>query len=69
MEVIMEKTNTLEENFEKLEGIVSDMSKDDVSLEKSFELYNQGLKLIQECNSQIGDIEKKIIVLNEEENE
>ena len=69
MEVIMEKNNTLEENFEKLEGIVSDMSKDDVSLEKSFELYNQGLKLIQECNSQIGDIEKKIIVLNEEENE
>ena len=45
------------------------MSKDDISLEKSVELYNQGLKLVQNRNLQIGDMEKKIIVLNEGKDE
>ena len=61
----MENNNSIEENFKELDDIISEMSKDDISLEKSFELYNQGLKLVQNSNLQIGDMEKKIIVLNE----
>ena len=56
-------------NFKELDDIISEMSKDDISLEKSFELYNQGLKLVQNSNLQIGDMEKKIIVLNEGKDE
>ena len=41
----MENNNSIEKNFKELDDIISEMSKDDISLEKSFELYNQGLKL------------------------
>ncbi|MFQ9115814.1 exodeoxyribonuclease VII small subunit [Eubacterium sp.] len=66
---MMENNNSIEENFKELDDIISEMSKDDISLEKSFELYNQGLKLVQNSNLQIGDMEKKIIVLNEGKDE
>ena len=69
MEVMMENNNSIEKNFKELDDIISEMSKDDISLEKSFELYNQGLKLVQNSNLQIGDMEKKIIVLNEGKDE
>ena len=65
----MENNNSIEENFKELDDIISEMSKDDISLEKSFELYNKGLKLVQNSNLQIGDMEKKIIVLNEGKDE
>lgn len=65
----MKNSNSIEENFKELDDIISEMSKDDISLEKSFELYNQGLKLVQNSNLQIGDMEKKIIVLNEGKDE
>ena len=65
----MENNNSIEENFKELDDIISEMSKADISLEKSFELYNQGLKLVQNSNLQIGDMEKKIIVLNEGKDE
>ncbi|WP_302630442.1 exodeoxyribonuclease VII small subunit [uncultured Eubacterium sp.] len=65
----MENNNSIEKNFKELDDIISEMSKDDISLEKSFELYNQGLKLVQNSNLQIGDMEKKIIVLNEGKDE
>lgn len=65
----MENNNSIEENFKELDDIISEMSKDDISLEKSFELYNQGLKLVQNSNLQIGDMEKKIIVPNEGKDE
>ena len=65
----MENNNSIEENFKELDDIISEMSKDDISLEKSFELYNQGLKLVQNSNLQIGDMEKKIIALNEGKDE
>lgn len=65
----MENSNSIEENFKELDDIISEMSKDDISLEKSFELYNHGLKLVQNSNFHIGDMEKKIIVLNEGKDE
>lgn len=65
----MKNNNSIEENFKELDDIISEMSKDDISLEKSFELYNQGLKLVQNSNLQVGDMEKKIIVLNEGKDE
>ena len=65
MEYIMEKKNTIEQNFEKIESIISDMNKEDVTLDRSFELYNKGLGLIKDCNGQIDKIDKKIKVLNE----
>lgn len=63
----MAKAQTLEQSFEKLEQIIGNLENGDVSLEDSFKLYNEGMKLIQNCNQQLGKVEKKIVVLNQKE--
>lgn len=54
------KTITIEEGFDMLEHIILQMEEEGVSLEKLFELYNQGLELVKECNNKIDMVEKKI---------
>ncbi len=63
----MAKAQTLEQSFEKLEQIIENLENGDVSLEDSFKLYNEGMKLIQNCNQQLDKVEKKIVVLNQKE--
>ena len=63
----MAKAQTLEQSFEKLEQIIGNLEHGDVSLEDSFKLYNEGMKLIQNCNQQLDQVEKKIVVLNQKE--
>ena len=48
----------IEDNFEQLEDIISKMQSDRITLEQSFELYNKGLSLVQDCNNQIKIIEE-----------
>ena len=63
----MAKAQTLEQSFEKLGQIIGNLENGDVSLEDSFKLYNEGMKLIQNCNQQLDKVEKKIVVLNQKE--
>lgn len=58
------KDMTLEEAFDSLNNIIEKMSEDNVSLEKSFELYNQGIKLVKLCNDKIEKVEKQIEILD-----
>ena len=55
----------IEDNFEQLEDIISKMQSDRITLEQSFELYNNGLSLVQDCNNQIEKIEKQIKIIEE----
>ena len=55
----------IEDNFEQLEYIISKMQSDRITLEQSFELYNKGLSLVQDCNNQIEKIEKQIKIIEE----
>ena len=59
----MSKTGTIEENFTKLEEIIEKMETNDITLEKSFELYSKGLKLIKDCNDKIDKVEKEMKVI------
>ena len=63
----MAKAQTLEQSFEKLEQIIGNLENGDVSLEDSFKLYNEGMKMIQNCNQKLEKVEKKIVVLNQKE--
>lgn len=63
----MAKTQTLEQSFEKLEQIIGSLENGEVSLEDSFKLYNEGVKLIQNCSRQLDKVEKRIVVLNQKE--
>lgn len=61
----MGKSGNLEESFLKLDEIINSLENGDISLEDSFKLYNEGIKLVKNCNTQLDKVEKQIIVLNE----
>lgn len=63
----MEEKKTIEENFEEIENIIKEMQEEDVTLDKSFELYNNGINLVRDCSAQIDKIEKQIQIINEEQ--
>lgn len=60
----MEKQEiTLEMALKELNEIISKMDQQEIPLEESFELYNQGIKLVEYCNSKIEKVEKEIKVI------
>lgn len=60
-----EKKENLEEMFDRLDQVIGTLEGADVSLEEAFGLYDQGMKLIRRCNQTINEVEKKILVLDE----
>ena len=60
------KELSLEEYFEQLDTVVEGMEQDEVSLEKSFELYEKGIGLLKKCNDMIDKVEKKVQILDKE---
>lgn len=56
---------SLEEVFEQLDQIVEQLEGANVSLEDSFGLYHQGMKLLKVCNDKIDTVEKKMLMLDE----
>lgn len=63
----MAKTKTLETAFEELEDTIKKLEDEQVPLEESLKLYQQGVKLLKYCNDSIDKAEKKIITLKTEE--
>ncbi len=61
-----QKEESLEELFEKVEGLLGNMEKQDVSLEDSFVFYEQGIKYLQQCQEKIDLVEKKMQVLTQQ---
>lgn len=55
----------IEDNLKKLDDIVKELENSEISLEESFNLYKDGIKLIKECNDSIDKVEKELIILNE----
>ncbi|MDE6531783.1 MAG: exodeoxyribonuclease VII small subunit [Lachnospiraceae bacterium] len=60
-----EKVLTLEENFKQLEEMIEKLENKEIGLEESFSLYEQGMKLLKQCNDQIDRVEKKVMVMNQ----
>lgn len=58
-----------EEKMNKLNEIVSEMEKDNTSLDKSLDLYKQGLQLSKELKQELSEFEKKVDEINGEDNE
>ena len=57
---------SLEEMFSELEGVIEMMERDDLSLERSFDLYNRGMELLKECSKTIAEVEKKVLAMDED---
>ncbi|MBO4987747.1 MAG: exodeoxyribonuclease VII small subunit [Lachnospiraceae bacterium] len=55
---------TLQEMLKTLDEQIRALESEDISLEDSFGIYEQGMKLIKECNDKIDRVEKKVLELN-----
>lgn len=60
------KTVSFEERLEHIEEIIDKMETGDVSLDASFELYKDGLEEIKAANAMLDDMEKAMLVMNED---
>ena len=56
----MNQTKTFENNLNQLAEIIEKMEQQDVGLEESLKLYEQGIQLTRKCQKIIDDAEKKI---------
>lgn len=61
------KKMSLEEGFEGLDDIIVDLQSGELSLEDSFKKYEEGMKLIKKCTETIDKVEKKLIVVENEQ--
>ena len=61
-----EKQVSLEERFGHIEEIIEKMETGDITLDKSFELYKNGLEEIEAANAMLETIEKAMLVMNED---
>lgn len=52
-----------EKKLTRLEQIVEKMETGDLALEDSLKLFEEGVKLSRECNTQLSDAEQKVKVL------
>ena len=57
------KTKSFEASLEALEQIVRELDDGDLPLEKSLELFEQGIRLSRECQERLGQAERKIEML------
>jgi len=56
----MTQKQTFEQALERLEEISSRLESGEVSLEESIKMYEEGMKLIEFCNSKLNEALKKI---------
>ena len=55
-----EQGRTFEASLEALEQIVRQLEDGDLSLEKSLELFEQGIRLSRECQERLSQAERRI---------
>ena len=58
-----EETKTFEASLEALERIVHELEEGDLPLEKSLELFEQGIGLSRQCQERLSQAERRIEVL------
>lgn len=62
----MAKEKNLEDTFEELDHIIKKLEDKEISLEDSFQIYNEGMKLLKFSNEKIDKVEKKMMTINED---
>jgi len=58
-----EQAKTFEASLEALEQIVHELERGDLPLEKSLELFEQGIHLSRQCQERLSQAERRIEVL------
>ena len=63
----MAKEISFEEQMKKLQEIVEKLERNDIDLDESIRLYEEGLKLSKQLKEQLEGFEEKIAALNKGE--
>ena len=56
----------LEELFAQAEAIATQLEQPQIALEDAFSAYEKGMQIIRACNERIDQVEKKLLVMNED---
>lgn len=62
------EVNSFEEKMNKLKNIVEKLEKDDINLDASISLYEEGLELSNTLKEELNKIETKINKISKEKN-
>lgn len=61
------KKMTLEQSFESLDNIIGQLQGGELTLEESFKMYEEGMKLVKNCNDALDKVEKKLVIIDNNE--
>ena len=64
-----ETNQKFEKSLQRLEEIVAAMEEGELSLEKTLQYYEEGMKLAKFCADKLGDAEKRIEALSGQDEE
>lgn len=64
MKKVEKKELNIEESFKTLDKIIEQMDDDKCSIEKGIELYEKGVKLVNDLSKRIEKIDKDLKVVN-----
>ena len=56
----MEKKTNFKESMDRLDEIVNKLENKDIELEEAIVLFEEGLKLVKECNNSLNNFEDKV---------
>ena len=56
---------SIEEGFAKLNELLNGMEEENIGLEKSFDLYKQGVELVRSLNGKLDAVEGKLNEIND----
>ncbi|MCF0110031.1 MAG: exodeoxyribonuclease VII small subunit [Erysipelotrichaceae bacterium] len=62
----MDNNQTFEQKMKRLNEIVSQLEKNEVPLEEMITVFEEGMKLVKECDEQLKSFEMKIKDISEE---
>tara|TARA_B100000401_G_C52595047_1_gene619153 strand:+ start:532 stop:756 length:225 start_codon:yes stop_codon:yes gene_type:complete len=66
--MVKDKKHNFEETLKKLEAIVDQLESGDVDLEKSVQLYEEGMRLKKICEEKLKNVEMQIKKIKTENN-
>ena len=67
-DITMGQEESLEAAIGQVETIIKQMEASDISLDTSFQLYQQGIEKLKNCNEMLDAVEKKMLILGQDGN-
>lgn len=57
---------SMEQAFAQLDELIEKLESPQISLEQSFQAYEEGMRLLKLCNDSIDRVEKQVLVLSQD---